>query len=114
MKKIDKSKEVSLAEQAKEAQQVKDASVAGSLAGSEAGAIWQEIKNKDIEMFALPGQKVHMHCHPTPVEPTRLYLLTNSTAVLPSLEAAVGKAFTVELADKFVIVARAVAPLTKK
>jgi hypothetical protein len=37
----------------------------------------------------------------------------NSSAVLPSLETAIGKKYTVELVDKFVIVARVVNPFTR-
>lgn len=109
-----KTKEKTLAEVKAEKQAAQDVSTANAMAGTEAGKIWDEIKDKDIEMFALPDQKVSMHCHPIMVEPSRLFLTTNSTAVLPSLETAIGKKFTVELADKFVIVARVPAPLFKK
>lgn len=78
---------------------------------TEAQKIWDEIQNLPILMFGLPDQTVAMHCGPIAVEPTKLYLLTRSSATLPSLEASVGKNFTVELADKFVIVARAPKPL---
>jgi hypothetical protein len=73
---------------------------------TEAQKIWDEIKDRPIEMFGLPGQVVAMHAVPVTVEPTKLYLVTRSTATLPSLEAAIGDKYTVELADKFVIVAR--------
>jgi len=84
------------------------------LVGTEAGAIWNEIKEKTIQMFALPDQRILDHAAPTPVEPTKLYLLTRSTSVLPAIESAVGGNYTVELADRFVVVARAVTPLTRK
>lgn len=96
-----------LAQQALEAQQNKDVAVAKHLAGTLAGEIWNEIKDKSIEMFALPDQKVNMHCHPVDIEPSKLYLLTTSTAVLPSLETALGKKYVVELVDRFVSVSRA-------
>jgi len=95
-------------------QQTLDDQSEESMQGSVSGTIWAEIKDKNIEMFALPNQKVNMHCHPVTIEPSKLYLLTNSSAVLPSLEAAIGSAYVVELADKFVIVSRAVNSLTKK
>lgn len=121
-KKVDHTKEQTLAQQAKEAQQVKKEKVAAVLEGTEAGEIWNEIKDLNIEMFALPGQKVDMHCTPVPADPTKLFLLTNSSAVLPSLEAAVNKdakgnfqnRFVVELADRFVTVTRASVSLTDK
>lgn len=81
---------------------------------SEAGEIWEEIKNKPISMFGLPGQFVELHCTPVTVEPSKLYLTIRSQAVLPSLEAALGSAFSVEMADKFVIVARVAKSTIKK
>jgi hypothetical protein len=83
-------------------------------ADTEAGRIWDEIKNREIEMFALPDQRVWQHCDPILIEPTKLYLRTRSTSVLPSLETACGKKFEVELVDKYVTVARVVTPLTKR
>lgn len=95
-----------LAQQLQMSQHEKDIEMTKKMEGTEAGAIWNEIKDKPIEMFALPGQIVCMHCHPLSVEPNRLYLTTNSTAVLPSLENALGRNFIVERADRFVIVSR--------
>ena len=83
------------------------------LDGTEAGAIWDEIKNKNIEIFALPDQKIHQHATPAPVEPSKLYLLTRATSALPVIETAVGKKFVVELVDKYVVVSRAIVPITK-
>lgn len=79
---------------------------------SEADKIWSEIRFRPIEMFALPNQVVEQHCTPFAADPNKLFLTTRSTAVLPSLEAACGKDFVVELADKFIIVTRSVAPPT--
>ncbi len=81
---------------------------------SEGAKIWNEIKDRNIEMFALPSQKVKDHCAPINIEPSRLYLRTKSSAVLPSLEFSCGREFTVELVDKYVVVSRVVVPLTKK
>ena len=114
MSKKKSSKEPTLAQQAQAAQEALDSKSATSMQGTPAGEIWSEINDKTIEMFALPGQFVSMHCHPVNVEPSKLYLLTNSSAVLPSLETAVGKNYVVELVDKFVIVSRAVVPLTRR
>ena len=113
-KKTKTNKDLTLAEQAVLQQQAKDVSAADQLKGTVAGKIWEEIKDKNIEMFALPSQVVSMHCHPIPVEPNRLYLVANSSAVLPSLEAAIGNPYNIELADKFIIVSRAPAPLIRK
>lgn len=81
---------------------------------SEAQKIWEEIQNLEIQMFGLPEQTVAHHCTPVTVEPNSLYLITRSSATLPSLEAAIGSKFTVELADKFIIVKRAPKPLFPK
>ena len=90
---------------AEEKQKVK--TIEELLQGSEAGKIWEEIKEKEIQMFALPGQKVKDYCKPSIVEPSKLYLLTTATSVLPSLEAAIGTNYVVEVADKYVVVSRA-------
>lgn len=77
---------------------------------SEADKIWAEIRFRPIDMFGLPNQIVEQHVTPFPADPNKLFLTTRSTAVLPSLEATLGKEFVVELADKFLIVTRPVAP----
>lgn len=93
----------------------RDAKQIEAMKGTVAGEIWDEINGKNIEMFALPNQVVSMHVHPVFIDPSKLYLTLNSTAVLPSLESAIGNKYTVELADKFVVVARAaVAPTLKR
>lgn len=73
---------------------------------SEADKIWDAIRYRAIEMFALPYQIVELHCTPVPIEPSKLYVVIKSTATLPSLEAAIAPEFQVELADKFVIITR--------
>lgn len=78
---------------------------------SEAEQIWDEIKNRPIEMFGLPDQFVFQHATFVAVEPSTLYLTIRSSATLPSLEAAIAPQFTVELADKFVLVKRVPKPL---
>lgn len=76
------------------------------IAGTEAGKIWSEIKDREIQMFALPGQRVSDYCKPTFVEPSRLYLLTTASSTLPSLEEALSKEYVVELVDKYTVVSR--------
>ncbi len=73
---------------------------------TQADKIWTEIKDKNIQMFALPIQKVSDYCAPIPVEPTRLFLTYKVSAVLPALEEALGQAFKIEQADKFLIVSK--------
>lgn len=78
---------------------------------TEAEKIWEEIKNRPIEMFGLPDQFVFQHATFITIEPSALYVTIRSSATLPSLEAAVKPNFTVELADKFVIIKRVPKPL---
>jgi hypothetical protein len=78
---------------------------------SEAEKIWDEIKNRPIQMFGLPDQFVFQHATYITVEPTSAYVIIRSSATLPSLEASVAPDFTVELADKFVIIKRVPKPL---
>lgn len=73
----------------------------------ESDKIWEEIRSLPIQMFGLPNQLVAMHCQPVPVEPSSLYLMIRSQAVLPSLEAAIGNDYTVELVAGYVVVKRA-------
>lgn len=80
-------------------------------AQSEADRIWAEIQNRPIMMFGLPNQFVFQHCTVVNIEPTSCYVTIRSSATLPSLEAAVAPDFTVELADKFVIIKRVPKPL---
>jgi hypothetical protein len=93
---------------------VKSKTVEDLIANSEAGDIWKEIKDKPIEMFALPDQKIFQHASPAYVEPSKLYLVTRATSVLPAIELAVGKKFNVELVDRYVVVSRVVVPLTQR
>lgn len=100
------TKKDTLAQQAAESQKSNDQSMADKMKGTVAGEIWDSIKDLSIEMFALPNQFVHMHCRPLFLDPSKLHLVINSSAVLPSLEVAVGKGFSVELADKYVVVSK--------
>lgn len=72
--------------------------------------LWEEVKGRQINLFALPGQSVEAHFTQAQVEPSKLYLTINdknATALLPALEEALGKSYTVEMAGRFVCVARA-------
>ena len=72
----------------------------------EADAIWNEIKDKEIMMFSLPGQKISNYCAPWPIEPTRLFLLFTAGAVLPAVELAVGPNYTCETVNKYIVISR--------
>jgi hypothetical protein len=71
-----------------------------------ADQIWSEIKDKDILMFALPGQKVSDHCTLVTIDPSRCFLIPKASAFLPALESAIGNDYECSVADKYVVVAR--------
>ena len=73
---------------------------------TEAQKIWSEISGVELEMFSLPGQTVEKYCKPVTVEPTKLYVTATVQAVFPALETALRKKFTVEMAQKFIVIAR--------
>lgn len=73
---------------------------------SEADKIWNEIKDKEIDMFSLPGQKVSDFCHQVPIDPSRCFLIFKASSVLPSLETAIGNKYECSSAEKYIIVSR--------
>jgi hypothetical protein len=79
---------------------------APAMPATEADLIWNEIKNKDIMMFSLPGQKVADYCRPMPVDPARCFLLYKAGSVVPAIENAIGDKFECLTADKYIIVSR--------
>lgn len=74
---------------------------------SEADKIWSEIKDKKIEMFALPNQVVSQYCKPINIEPSRAFVTISAASVLPALELALGEKYSLEPADKYIIISRA-------
>lgn len=73
---------------------------------TEADKIWAEIRNKPLALFALAGKTVAHFCTPTPIEPTKLFLTSTASAVLPELEATIGPDYVCEKQDRFIIVSR--------
>jgi hypothetical protein len=67
--------------------------------------IWDTIKNKKIEIFSLPNQFVHMHCKPIEIEPSKLYVTTTITAMLPALEELLNGQYTVSQSNKYICIA---------
>lgn len=72
----------------------------------ESEKIWDEIKDRPIEAFGLPNQKVHQHVKKIAIPGNDLYVKLNASAFLPWLETSLGSEFSVELADGFVVVKR--------
>ena len=73
---------------------------------SEADLIWEEIKDKKIQVFSLPEQTVSAYCTPTSIEPSKLYLLSNASSLLPVLETALDGSFSVDRFERFITVSR--------
>lgn len=68
--------------------------------------IWDEIKDLEIEMFALPDQKVNKYVKKITIDPSRLFLLASATSVLPALELVVQKKFNIEKIDRYIVISR--------
>jgi hypothetical protein len=74
---------------------------------SQSEQIWNEIKGKMVHMFALPPQPVENCCRRADIEPSRCFLTYNASAFIPALETAIGDAYAIETAEKYIIVSRA-------
>jgi len=79
-----------------------------SVVTNQSNLIWESIKDLDLDLFALPGQKIAQFCSPVEVEPSKLYLKIKVSSVLPALEMALSKKFAVERTERFVVVSRIV------
>ncbi len=74
---------------------------------SEADKIWEEIKGKTLNLYALSNQTVSDHVKKLAVPGQQLLVKLNASAVLPALETALGDKFEVEASDDYTIVRRA-------
>lgn len=68
--------------------------------------LWNEIKDKEVSMFALPNQKVSDYCSKVVVEPTKLYLVSSISSFLPALEGVLGSKYQIDLVDKYIVVSK--------
>ncbi len=66
--------------------------------------IWNELKDENITIFALPNQKVNMYCKPVSIEPNKLYLLPTIGIMLPTLEKIVKNKYFIEKIDKYIVI----------
>lgn len=77
---------------------------------SEGEKIWNEVKERTIDIFALPNQKVSDHSAVAEAffvaDPAKLYLTLRSSAALPAIEEALKKHFTVSQVDKWITISR--------
>ena len=78
---------------------------------SNAEKIWDEIKDKQVNMFALPNQSISKYLTPSPVEPNKLYVTFTVTSILPALENALGSAYKVETAGRFLAISYVEQPI---
>jgi len=79
--------------------------------------MWDSIKNRVIDYYALSDQKVYMVCTPINIDPESLYIKMSGTAVICGLEAVLNADFVkvgdkkiprlvVELQDKYAVVTK--------
>jgi hypothetical protein len=68
--------------------------------------LWDEIKNKNVEMFSLPPQPVSSQCSPVLIDPNKLHLQYKTSSFITSLESALGDKYKVDLAGKFITVTK--------
>ncbi len=73
----------------------------------DAEKMWNEIKNKPINLWALPAQLISQNVSVLPVSDTQLFITLKSPAVLPALEEALSGKYTVTQNDKYIIITRA-------
>ncbi|CAB4197046.1 hypothetical protein UFOVP1290_566 [uncultured Caudovirales phage] len=69
-----------------------------------ADKIWDEIKNLNIDMFALPDQKVHQYCTPIAIDPNKLFLTSSVGSFLTALELILRSKYSVEREERFIVV----------
>lgn len=67
--------------------------------------LWEEIKNRDINVFAMTS-KVADYCEYIDIDESKCYLTCKASAALPALETALGEGFRCSLVEKYVLVER--------
>jgi hypothetical protein len=66
--------------------------------------IWQRLQNIELELFSIPNQFVSKYFQPLFVEHDRLYLTTNVSAALATLELKLPKDLEMTSYGKYIIV----------
>ena len=72
----------------------------------ESDEIWKEIRNIDLPMFGIQGRKIDDYCERIDCSDRHLFVKTKVSSVLPALETALVKGFTVELTAGFIVIKR--------
>lgn len=74
--------------------------------------IWNDIKDRKVQMFALPDQCVQDYCMPIEVDPFRLFLTAHHKgknvkipgAFFAALDTALAPKYIVERIDKYIVI----------
>jgi hypothetical protein len=106
-KKVDKktdNNETTVDDVAEPVQTTEPVDVVPSLSTSE--KIWNEIKNKEINLFSLPSKCIADYCTPAPLDPNRCFLVAKASATLPALEEAIGGEYVCERMEKYIVISR--------
>lgn len=73
---------------------------------TEAGKIWDDIKDVAINVFGAEDHKVNKYVQKLDLPGQNLYVKIAVGAALPALENSIGRHFTVELCDGYVMISR--------
>lgn len=73
---------------------------------TEANKIWNEIKNKPINMFAIQNQTVQNYCQPVSLDPSKCFLKYTASSVIPALETVLQDTYDFEASGQYIIVSR--------
>lgn len=68
--------------------------------------IWNDIKDKQVNMFSLPSKKVSECCERITVDPDKCYLKSSITAFLPALEEVLKNEYQCDQAYKYIIISK--------
>lgn len=66
--------------------------------------IWNNIKDIQISLFALPGKRLSELCKRDTIEPSKCFLVPSASSLLPILEEAIGDKYTCEMMQKYIII----------
>ena len=53
-------------------------------------------------MFSLPAKPLQSYAKMVPIEPSKVYLTYNASALLPALESVLGSKYKLEIVDKYI------------
>lgn len=71
-----------------------------------ADKLWDEIKDLDVQMFALPPQKLASYAKRIDLDPGIVHVQLSIEAALPIIETTLGVKYAVTRHDKFVTISR--------